>query len=240
MSGGTLWDAGVSILCVFLARIVTTPMELYHANDFFTTLVATYIQLVVAFVFSTYFSHLHFNNIIIGTLMMLFPGRSFMTAVRDAIMIDSLMIYISAFTSSFFFALLYESKMRLAIVSAFCGLLGKLIFDMMDGVNIVLQFFVPTVIMCIYAEIFARVCKVPVMVITTIGILPIVPGMRFYNTIDSLLNSHVADFYSYGVDTLLSMGAMAIGLVLVSSFARMLKMVQRKVPKRRRFMPKMR
>lgn len=155
-------------------------------------------------------------------------------------MIDSLMIYISAFTSSFFFALLYESKMRLAIVAAFCGLLGKLIFDMMDGVNIVLQFFVPTVIMCIYAEIFARVCKVPVMVITTIGILPIVPGMRFYNTIDSLLNSHVADFYSYGVDTLLSMGAMAIGLVLVSSFARMLKMVQRKVPKRRRFMPKMR
>ena len=155
-------------------------------------------------------------------------------------MIDSLMIYISAFTSSFFFALLYESKMRLAIVSAFCGLFGKLIFDMMDGVNIVLQFFVPTVIMCIYAEIFARVCKVPVMVITTIGILPIVPGMRFYNTIDSLLNSHVADFYSYGVDTLLSMGAMAIGLVLVSSFARMLKMVQRKVPKRRRFMPKMR
>lgn len=155
-------------------------------------------------------------------------------------MIDSLMIYISAFTSSFFFALLYESKMRLAFVSAFCGLLGKLIFDMMDGVNIVLQFFVPTVIMCIYAEIFARVCKVPVMVITTIGILPIVPGMRFYNTIDSLLNSHVADFYSYGVDTLLSMGAMAIGLVLVSSFARMLKMVQRKVPKRRRFMPKMR
>ena len=155
-------------------------------------------------------------------------------------MIDSLMIYISAFTSSFFFALLYEGKMRLAIVSAFCGLLGKLIFDMMDGVNIVLQFFVPTVIMCIYAEIFARVCKVPVMVITTIGILPIVPGMRFYNTIDSLLNSHVADFYSYGVDTLLSMGAMAIGLVLVSSFARMLKMVQRKVPKRRRFMPKMR
>ncbi len=88
MSGGSLWDAGVSILCVFLARIVTTPMELYHANDFFTTLVATYIQLVVAFVFSTYFAHLHFNNIIIGTLMMLFPGRSFMTAVRDVIAKD--------------------------------------------------------------------------------------------------------------------------------------------------------
>ena len=155
-------------------------------------------------------------------------------------MIDALMIYVAAFTSSFFFAILYESKLRLAIVSAFCGLLGKLIFDMMDGVNIVLQFFVPTVVMCIYAEIFARVCKVPVMVITTIGILPIVPGIRFYNTIDSLLNSHIADFYSYGIDTLLSMGAMAIGLVLVSSLMRMIKLMKRKVPRRRRFMPRMR
>ena len=94
--------------------------------------------------------------------------------------------------------------------------------------------------MCVYAEIFARICKVPVMVITTIGILPIVPGIKFYNTIDSLLNSHVADFYSYGVDTLLSMGAMAIGLVLVSSMARMIKMIKRKAPKYRRFMPRMR
>ena len=88
MSGGTLWDAGVTIICIFLARLVTTPMEMYHANSFFTTLVATYIQLTIAFVFSTYFASLHFNNIIIGTLMMLFPGRGFMTAVRDVIARD--------------------------------------------------------------------------------------------------------------------------------------------------------
>ena len=151
-----------------------------------------------------------------------------------------IMSWIAAFFASFFFAILYETRGKLVFCSAFCGLLGKIVFDFLDGYNIVLQFFVPTVVMCIYAEIFARACKVPVMVITTIGILPIVPGMRFYNTIDSLLNSHVADFYSYGVDTLLSMGAMAIGLVLVSSLARMLKMVRRKVPKRRRYLPRMR
>ena len=151
-----------------------------------------------------------------------------------------MMIYVAAFTSSFFFAILYETKGPLAICSAFCGLLGKIVFDMLDGSNIVFQFFVPTSVMCVYAEIFARICKVPVMVITTIGILPIVPGIKFYNTIDSLLNSHVADFYSYGVDTLLSMGAMAIGLVLVSSMARMIKMIKRKAPKYRRFMPRMR
>lgn len=88
MSGGTFADAGVSILCVFMARLVTVPMELRHANDFFTTMIATYIQIVVAFVFSTYFATLHMNNIIVGTLMMLFPGRGFMTAVRDVIAKD--------------------------------------------------------------------------------------------------------------------------------------------------------
>lgn len=151
-----------------------------------------------------------------------------------------MMVYVAAFFSSFFFAILYETRGMLAVCSAFCGLLGKVVFDMLDGYHIVFQFFIPTVVMCIYAEIFARICKVPVMVITTIGILPIVPGIRFYNTIDSLLNSHVSDFYSYGVDTLLSMGAMAIGLVLVSSFARMIKLVKCKVPRHRRFMPRMR
>lgn len=151
-----------------------------------------------------------------------------------------MMTYISAFTQCFFFAFLYKSKFSLAVCSSFCGLLGKIVYDWLDGAHIVLQFFVPTVILCIYAEIFARVCKVPVMVITTIAILPIVPGIKFYNTIDSLLNSHVSDFYSYGVDTLLSMGAMAIGLVLVSSMMRMVKMVRRKVPKPHRFTPKMR
>lgn len=150
------------------------------------------------------------------------------------------MIYISAFTECFFFAFLYKSRVPLAACSGFCGLLGKVVYDLLNGYNIVFQFFVPTVILCIYAEIFARICKVPVMAITTIAILPIVPGLMFYNTIDSLLNSHVADFYSYGVNTLLSMGAMAIGLVLVSSLTRMMKLIKRKVPRPRHFMPKMR
>lgn len=88
MSDGTLYDGAVAIICVFLARMVSVPLELRHANDFFTTLIATYIQIVVAFVFSTYFPQLHMNNITIGTLMMLFPGVAFMTAVRDVIAKD--------------------------------------------------------------------------------------------------------------------------------------------------------
>lgn len=88
MLGGSLADGAVAIICVMLARMVSVPLEVRHANDFFTTLIATYIQISVAFVFSTYFPQLHMNAITVGTLMMLFPGVAFMTAIRDVIAKD--------------------------------------------------------------------------------------------------------------------------------------------------------
>ncbi|MEE0434927.1 MAG: threonine/serine exporter family protein [Peptococcaceae bacterium] len=88
MGGGSIADAGVAIFCVFMARLVTVPLEQRHANDFFSTMIATYIQIAVAFLFSTFFPQLHMNAIVVGTLMMLFPGRGFMTAVRDVIAKD--------------------------------------------------------------------------------------------------------------------------------------------------------
>ncbi len=140
------------------------------------------------------------------------------------------MAYIAAFFASFFFAILYNVRGRLLIYSSVCGMLGKIVFDMLGDQGMVVQFLVPTMVMCVYAEIFARLCKAPVMVIIIVGILPIVPGAGVYNTIDSLLNSQMSSFYMYGINTLLSAGAMALGLVLVSSFARLLKMIKRQVP----------
>lgn len=140
------------------------------------------------------------------------------------------MVYIAAFFASFFFAILYNVRGRLLIYSSVCGMLGKIVFDMLGDQGMVVQFLVPTMVMCVYAEIFARLCKAPVMVIIIVGILPIVPGAGVYNTIDSLLNSQMSSFYMYGINTLLSAGAMALGLVLVSSFARLLKMIKRQVP----------
>lgn len=144
------------------------------------------------------------------------------------------MAYLAAFFASFFFAILYNVRGRLLFISSFCGMIGKIVFDLLGEQGLIIQFLVPTIVMCVYAEIFARICKAPVMVIIIVGILPIVPGAGVYNTIDSLLNSHMSSFYMYGINTLLSTGAMALGLVLVSSLARLIKMIKRQVPYGRR------
>ncbi|MDO4281550.1 MAG: threonine/serine exporter family protein [Peptococcaceae bacterium] len=153
------------------------------------------------------------------------------------------MSYFAAFFASFFFAILYNVRGRLLIYSSLCGVLGWWIYNLLEGHHLVMQFLVPTMAMCLYAEFIARRCRAPVMVITTVGILPIVPGKGVYYTIDSLLNSQMDAFYMYGINTLLSAGAMAFGLVTMSSLVRLLKMFKRKVPagrKARRFSPRMR
>lgn len=140
------------------------------------------------------------------------------------------MAYLAAFFASFFFAILYNVRGRLLIYSSICGMIGKIVFDLLVDQGLIMQFLLATIVMCVYAEIFARICKAPVMVIIIVGILPIVPGAGVYNTIDCLLNSQMSSFYMYGINTLLSAGAMALGLIMVSSLARLLKMIKRQVP----------
>lgn len=136
------------------------------------------------------------------------------------------MVYVYAFLAALFFAVLYNVRGPLLFVTAFCGALGQMVYDWVGNDSIVLQFLSATVVMAIYSEIFARVFKVPVMVILTVGILPIIPGAGLYNAINALLKGAFVDFRTYGLETLLAMGAMAIGIMLVTSVMQLVKSVR--------------
>lgn len=137
-----------------------------------------------------------------------------------------MMVYVCAFFASLFFAVLYNVRGSLLICTAFCGVLGEVIFNWVSKDSLVLQFLVSTMVMAIYSEIFARIFKVPVMVILTVGILPIIPGAGVYDTINALLNGNFTDSRIYGLQTLLSMGAMAIGIMIVSSIMQLVKTIR--------------
>jgi uncharacterized membrane protein YjjB (DUF3815 family) len=136
------------------------------------------------------------------------------------------MVYVYAFLASLFFAVLYNVRGPLLIVTAFCGALGQMVYDWVGNDSIVAQFLIATLVMAVYSEICARIFKVPVMVILTVGILPIIPGAWVYNTINALLKGEFSVFRAYGLQTLLSMGAMAIGIMIVSSVMQLVKTVR--------------
>lgn len=137
------------------------------------------------------------------------------------------MVYVFAFLASLFFAIIYNIQGKLLFFAALCGVVGKFVFDIVPETSLVFQFLSATIAMSLYSEIIARLYKVPVMVILTVGIIPIIPGSGVYYTINELLKGDFESSWIYGLKTLLSTGATVLGIVVVSTFVRMVKIIKR-------------
>ena len=68
------------------------------------------------------------------------------------------MTYLAAFFASFFFAILYNVRGRLLIYSSVCGMIGKIIFDLLVDYGLIMQFLLATIVMCTRksSRVFAR------------------------------------------------------------------------------------
>ena len=73
----------------------------------------------------------------------------------------------------------------------------------------------------------ARVDKVPVIVYLIIALLPLVPGSGMYYTMEYWLTGDEVAFVTTGSHTIMIAGALALGIVLVSSMVRLWKIMRR-------------
>ena len=77
-----------------------------------------------------------------------------------------------------------------------------------------------------YAEVMARVFKAPVTGFLTIGILPLVPGGGIYYTMEYCVSGETSQFIETGIHTFAIAGALAIGVLVVSSLVRLFHMMR--------------
>ncbi len=82
------------------------------------------------------------------------------------------------------------------------------------------QYFLSMVAVSIYSEYMARRHKSPVTVYLVISYIPLVPGGGAYYTMEYLVEGNSALAAETGVHTLFIAGAIAMGIVLVSSLVR--------------------
>lgn len=68
-------------------------------------------------------------------------------------------------------------------------------------------------LVCIWAEIMARVLKAPVNVFMIPGLLPIIPGGGLYNTMRAVVDSDRAAFSEKGTETALTMMGIVVGII---------------------------
>ncbi len=130
---------------------------------------------------------------------------------------------ISSFVACIGFCLLYNARGRGMYLYALGGVPGWLAYLICVklGTGDYIAAFVAAVVVSLYAEIMARVRKVPATSHLTTAILPLVPGASIYYSTVHLLNNDPDAFSARVMYVVGFAGALAVGVLLVSSCFRM-------------------
>ncbi len=121
----------------------------------------------------------------------------------------------------------FNMRGKSLVLSSLGGALGWFVYLLCaPSQNDILQFFIATIAISIYSEWMARVQKAPVTGYLLIALLPMVPGGGIYYTMEYGIIGNTDMFIETGLHTLGIAGSLAMGILLVSSFVRLVHMIK--------------
>jgi uncharacterized membrane protein YjjP (DUF1212 family) len=127
------------------------------------------------------------------------------------------------FCSTFGFGIIFNAPKKLLIAVSAIGAVGMFILDYMTTeYNVIAACFFGTCAIAILAEISSRAGKDATTIFIIPGIIPFVPGAQLYETMSQMLVSDFSQAISTGTQALIIAGCIAIALVLVATFARLI------------------
>lgn len=125
------------------------------------------------------------------------------------------------------FCFLYNIRGRALHLASLGGALGWLAYCLASPLqNDIVQFFVATVVTAVYAESMARIAKKPATEFQVVALLPMVPGGGIFYTMEYCVIGNNSMFISTGMHTLGIAGALAMGVLLVSTAVRLIHLVR--------------
>ena len=121
-----------------------------------------------------------------------------------------------------FFAVLFKVPKGAVWISGLLGGAGYAIFELVSPPlqSPIAGYFVGTLAMAACSEILARAMKRPATVFLIPAIIPLVPGVGLYDTMQYLVQGQNVQAARTGVATLLAIIAMAMAMVLMSIVTR--------------------
>ncbi len=132
--------------------------------------------------------------------------------------------FIFAFFATAGFTLIFNIPHRHIFFAGFAGACGWLIFQYLQLVPhpIAMACLIASCVVATLGEIFARIFKEASIIFIIPGILPLVPGTGMYKTMLAFLREDIALAAEIGTETLMLTGAIAVGILMVSSVVRAL------------------
>lgn len=135
-----------------------------------------------------------------------------------------------AFISTLGFGILFNIRGKKLVLASLGGAVcwfAYLLFTRMH-ISITASLFFATIAGELYSEVMARLVKTPVTTFIICSIIPLVPGSGMYYTMLESVQGNINGSISLGFETLANAGAIAVGILLISSVARLINMMKSK------------
>ena len=138
---------------------------------------------------------------------------------------------IAASLATLGFSIVFNIRGKNLLIATMCGGFSwavYLVCDLFFASNI-MPYFVCGVSIALYSETAAYLFRTPATVYLMSGFIPSVPGGAVYRAVESCLFGDIAGFAEGLVNTLKIGGAIALGLILMSSFFRLFRGALQKI-----------
>lgn len=140
---------------------------------------------------------------------------------------------IAATLATFGFSLVFNIRGKNLLIATLCGTFSWAIYLVCDAFSssVMMPYFVCGLSIALYSETAAYLFRAPATIFLMSGFIPAVPGSAIYRAMESCLFGDVTGFAEGLVNTLKIGGAIALGLILMSSFFRLFRGAIQKVKK---------
>ena len=142
---------------------------------------------------------------------------------------DALLQILMAFFGTIGFGMLFRSRGKKLLLAGLGGMLSWTLFLVLGHwiESEPIRYFIVSVIISVYAEVLARICKTPAGTFGILSLVPLVPGGGLYYSADYALSGDMGAFVEKALSTLSLTAMLSVGIVLVAAFAKFISSVRR-------------
>lgn len=120
------------------------------------------------------------------------------------------------------FGIFLNSPKKTIFIAGAIGMISWIIYVLLMRINIdmITSNFIAAFVAAFIGEILARKMRKPVILFIVPGIITLIPGLGLYNTMSYVVDGNFQLAFTTGANVVLVSGAIALGVIVVSSLFR--------------------
>ena len=142
-----------------------------------------------------------------------------------------IMQFIYAGLATFGFTIIFRVPKSDILICSLIGALGWTTYQIAFGYEFtpIMACFLGACVVALLSDMSSKILKEASTIFIIPGIMPLVPGAGMYRMMLELIHNNMTGFADEAVQTLMSAGAIAVGLLVMGSLLKMIRMAGKKI-----------